>query len=105
MPSGGVKNPARFQQYTRSARKNGSRIWEKGNFADPAAKRRDDFNCIVALHIEPGLYTHVDPIDVTCLRIHDDAIGDDGLAVSSDWIYRVNAVSAQFGDEQSGRSG
>jgi hypothetical protein len=55
MSSGGVKNPARFHQYTRSARKNGSRIREQGNFADPTAKRRDDFNYVVALHIElPG---------------------------------------------------
>jgi len=28
MPSGGVKNPTRFHQYTRSARKNGGRIRE-----------------------------------------------------------------------------
>src|SRR3954454_1488528 len=55
MPSGGVKHPAQLHQYTRSARKNGSRIRHQGNFADPAAKGRDNFNCVVALHIEsPG---------------------------------------------------
>jgi hypothetical protein len=48
-----VKNPARLRHYTRSAGKNGGRIREKGNFADPTAKRPDDFNCVVVLHIEP----------------------------------------------------
>src|SRR5262249_33070129 len=49
--------------------------------------------------------THVGPIDVTSLYIHGDAvgeatIGDDGLAVGTIGIHGVNAVPAQFEDEQ-----
>ena len=48
---------------------------------------------------------HVGPIDMTGLRIHDDAVGemairDDGLAVGAVRIHRVNAVAAQFENEQ-----
>jgi hypothetical protein len=48
--------------------------------------------------------THVGPIDMASLRIHDDAvgevaIGDDGRAVGAVGIHRVNAVAAQFEDE------
>ena len=53
---------------------------------------------------------HVGPIDMTRLRIHDDAvgkvaIGDDGLAVGAVGIHRVNAVAAQFENEQSASAG
>ncbi len=49
--------------------------------------------------------THVGPIDMTRLRIHDDAIGEvaishDGPAVRSIGVHRVNAVAAQFEHEQ-----
>jgi hypothetical protein len=48
---------------------------------------------------------HVGPIHMTGLRIHDDAveemaIGNDGLQVGVVEIHRVNAVAAQFGNEQ-----
>ncbi|WP_347338803.1 hypothetical protein [Bradyrhizobium vignae] len=54
---------------------------------------------------------HVGPIDVTRLYIHDDAVGEaavgnDDLAVGTIGIHRVNAVTAQFENEQSaGASG
>ena len=49
--------------------------------------------------------THVGPIDMTCLRIHDDAvgkaaIGDDGLFVGPVRIHRVDAASVYFENEQ-----
>src|SRR5262249_14001853 len=54
--------------------------------------------------------THVGPIDVTCLGIHTDAvgeaaIGDDRLAVGTIGIHRVNPVPAQFKNEQSAGAG
>src|SRR5262245_6468625 len=54
--------------------------------------------------------THVGPIDVTGLHIHGDAvgvatIGDDGLAIGAVGIHRVNAVAAEFKDEQSAGAG
>jgi len=51
--------PVRFHQYSRSAGKNGSRIREHGNFADPTAKRRDGFNCVVVFLL------------ANCLRVND----------------------------------
>jgi hypothetical protein len=44
--------------------------------------------------------------NVTCLRIHGDAvgvaaIGDDDLAVGAVRVHRVNTVAAQFENEQS----
>src|SRR5262252_1116210 len=49
---------------------------------------------------------HVGPVDVTSLDIHGDAvgeaaIGDNGRAVGTIGIHRVNAVPAQFENEQS----
>ena len=53
---------------------------------------------------------HVGPIDMTSLRIHDDAvgevaIGDDRFAVGAVRVHRVNTVAAQFEKEQSARAG
>ena len=73
---------------------------------------RDNDSAIPAVEIGPLDRTvvevgdaHVGPIDMTGLRIHDDAvgemaIGDDGLAVGAVEIHRVNAVAAQFENEQ-----
>ena len=49
--------------------------------------------------------THVGPIDMTRLRIHDDAvgqmaIGDDGLFVGPVRIHRVDAAGVEFENEQ-----
>ena len=75
------------------------------------ALRDDDF-AIPAVEIGPLDRTvvevrdaHVGPIDMTGLRIHDDAVGEmaignDGLAVGAVEIHRVNAVAAQFENEQ-----
>jgi hypothetical protein len=52
----------------------------------------------------------VGPIDVTGLHIDADAIGeatisDNGLAIGAIGIHRVNAVPAQFENEQSAGAG
>ena len=73
---------------------------------------RDDDHAVPAVEIgaldrtvvEVG-NAHVGPVDVTGLRIHDDAvgktaIGDNGFAVGAVGIHRVNAVAAQFENEQ-----
>jgi len=49
--------------------------------------------------------THVGPIDMSRLRIHDDAvgqmaIGDDGLFVGPVRIHRVDSVGVYFENEQ-----
>src|SRR5258708_39609430 len=53
--------------------------------------------------VEVG-HAHVGPINMTCLRIHDDAVGEmaignNGLAIGAVDIHRVNAVAPQFEKE------
>ncbi|MBO0758275.1 MAG: hypothetical protein J2P54_20690 [Bradyrhizobiaceae bacterium] len=53
---------------------------------------------------EPRAFAHVGPINMTCVRGHDDAVGEmaiatNGLAVGAVDIHRVNAVAAQFEKE------
>jgi hypothetical protein len=50
--------------------------------------------------------THIGPIDISGVRIHDYAVGEvaignDGLAVGSVGTHRVNAIPAQFEKKQS----
>jgi hypothetical protein len=52
---------------------------------------------------------HIGPIDMTCLRVHDDAVGEVAIgdycfAVGAIRVHRVNTVAAQFEKEQSGRA-
>jgi hypothetical protein len=73
---------------------------------------RDNYPAVPAVEVGPFdrtvvevRHAHVGPINMTGLPFYDDAvgevtIGDDSLAVRAVRIHRVNAVTAEFENEQ-----
>src|SRR5262249_12409340 len=79
--------------------------WRHDDLAVPAV----EVSALDRAVIEAG-DAHVGPVDMPRRHIHGDAvgetaIGDDGLAVGAVGIHRVNAVAAQFKNEQPGGTG
>jgi hypothetical protein len=78
---------------------------------------RDDDHAVLAIQVDAfdravmeADRTHVGPVDLTGIHVHDDAVGeaairDDRLEVGSVGIDRVNAATAQFEEKQSAGAG